>query len=144
MLCLKFWPKVQQLSLLHVLYVLHDMPKSTFKCRNFFFFLSLWYLSHTEIIGSLNLSCLCGVFGLGGVDGGKLGGNCGTDVRTRISKSTPFIYLAFYNHLMLIVRQISQSIHWIATEQAAWKNLWSKNIRIHRVVRKIGSFTYEK
>ena len=32
----------------------------------------------------------------------------------------------FCTHLLLEVRQISQSIHWIPREQAASKNLWAK------------------
>ena len=70
-----------------------------------------------------------------GVGGGELGGNCGTGVRASISKPTPFpfIYIAFEKqthsytrssemlthsytalfctHLLLVVRQISQSIY---------------------------------
>ena len=54
-------------------------------------------------------------------------------------KTDPFIYfiirnvdlfiycpLIFCTHLLLEVRQISQSIHWIPREQAASKNLWAK------------------
>ena len=90
--------------------------------------------------------CVCGEGG-----GGDNGGICGPGVRASISKSTPFIYLAFekyapnyirdrpscclfkccplilYTHLLLIVRQILQSIHWIPREQAATKNRWAKN-----------------
>ena len=76
--------------------------------------------------------------GGGGRWGWYLGGYCGTDVRASILKPTPFIYLAlkkqtgpfmylivqnvdlfifyplmFYTHILLVVRQISQSIHWI-------------------------------
>ena len=41
----------------------------------------------------------------------------------------PFIYcpLVTCTHLLLVIRQISQSIHWIQKEQAASKNLWKKN-----------------
>ena len=49
----------------------------------------------------------------------------------------------FYTYLLLVVGQISQSIHWIPKEQAASKNLWAKNICIYRDVRKAGPFTYE-
>ena len=40
----------------------------------------------------------------------------------------PSVYspLIFCTHLLLVVRQISQSIHWIPREQAASKNLWTK------------------
>ena len=89
--------------------------------------------------------------------GRLLGGNCGTGVRASILKPTPFIYLAFdkkdlfiyliiwnddlfiycplifCTHLLLVVRQISQSIHWIPREQAATKNLWAKTMCIYHV-----------
>ena len=71
-------------------------------------------------------------------------------------KTDPFIYLIvrnvdlliycpliFYTHLLLVVRQIEQSIHWKPREQAASKNLWAKNIRIYRNIRRVGPFTYE-
>ena len=73
-----------------------------------------------------------------GAGSGQLGGNCGTDVRASISKHTPFIYLKkngpihildrpkcstihilpfdFHTHLLLVFRQISQSIHWLTRE----------------------------
>ena len=54
-----------------------------------------------------------------------------------------FIYcpLIFCNHLFLVVRQISKSIHSIPREQAASKNLWAKNMCIYQDVRKMGPFT---
>ena len=60
-----------------------------------------------------------------------------------LKKTDPFIYLIIQNvdlfiycplifctHLLLVVRQISQSIHWILREQAASKNLWAKYMHI--------------
>ena len=97
--------------------------------------------------------------------GGGNGGNCGTGVRASVSKPTPFIYLAFEKtdpfiyliirnvdlfiycplifctHLLLIVRQISQSIHLIPREQAASKNLWAKILCIY-FVEKRGPIIY--
>ena len=58
-----------------------------------------------------------------------------------------FIYclLMYYTHLLLVVRQISQSIFRIPREQAASKNIRTKNIRIYRNVRKWGlSHTNQK
>ena len=49
----------------------------------------------------------------------------------------------FFTHLLLAVRQLSQSTRWMPREQEAPKNLWSKNIRIYRDVRKVGPFIYE-
>ena len=49
----------------------------------------------------------------------------------------------FYTHLLLVVRQNPQSIHWIACEKAASKNLWAKNMCIYLDVRKLGPFTYQ-
>ena len=90
-----------------------------------------------------------------------LRGNCGTGVRASISKPTPFIYPAFEKtdpfiyliiknvdliiycpfdfcaHLLLVVRQISQSI---PREQAALKNLWAKDMCIYKDFRKNGAF----
>ena len=64
-------------------------------------------------------------------------------------KRDPFMYLIVQNvdlfiicplifctHLLLVVRQILQSVHWIPREQAASKNLWAKNIPICRDVGK--------
>ena len=95
-------------------------------------------------------------------------GNCGTSGRARISKPTPFIYLAFekmnpfiylivqnvdlfiycplifYTHLLLVVdRYHSQFIEYQENKQPQ-KNLFAKkNIRIYRDVIKVGTFTYE-
>ena len=103
----------------------------------------------------------------GGGRGGGGGCNCGTGMRASISKPTPFMYLAlekpdpfiyliiqnvdlfiycpliFCTHLLLVVRQISQSVHWIPWEQAASKNLAAKNMCIYQDVRKMVSFTQE-
>ena len=49
----------------------------------------------------------------------------------------------FYTHLLLVVRQLSQSIYWIPREQEVSKNRWTKNIRIYRDVRIAGPFKYE-
>ena len=105
----------------------------------------------------------------GGLDVGGvvIWGNCGTGVRVRISKPTPFIYLAFekngpihildrpkcwpiyilpfdlYTHLLLVVdKYSSQSIEYQENKQPQ-KSLSEKNIRIYRDVRKMGLFTYE-
>ena len=69
-------------------------------------------------------------------------------------KTDPFIYLIIRNvdlfiycplifctHLLLVVRQISQWIHWIPREQAASKNLWATNICIYQDVGKMGLYT---
>ena len=86
---------------------------------------------------------LAGITWEGGVGGGGWGGRQLWYGRANISKPVPFIYLAFekkpgpihildhpkcwpihilsfdfYTHLLLVVRQISQSIHWIPREQA--------------------------
>ena len=73
--------------------------------------------------------------------GGLLGDNCGTSVQASISKPTCplkdlFIYLIIRNvdlfiycplifctHLLLVVRQIQQSVHKIPREHAASKTL---------------------
>ena len=104
---------------------------------------------------------------LGELGAGGNGGNCGTGVRARISKPTPFIYLAFekmdpfiylivqnvdlfiycplifYTHLLLVVdRYRSQFIEYQENQQPQ-KTMSEKNIRIYRDVRKVGPFTYE-
>ena len=65
-----------------------------------------------------------------------------------------FIYcpLFFCTHLLLVVRQILQSMYWIPRQQAASKNLWAKNMCIgmseklglsHRNQEKLGhSYTF--
>ena len=56
-----------------------------------------------------------------------------------------FIYcpLIFCTHLLLVVRQISQSIQWISREQAASKNLWAKIYAYTRMSEKWGhSYTF--
>ena len=89
-------------------------------------------------------------------------------VRARISKPTPFIYLAFekmgpfiylivrnvdlfiyrycplifYTHLLLVVDNRSQFIEYQENKQSP-KFSVQKNIRIYRDVRKVGPFTYE-
>ena len=102
-----------------------------------------------------------------GGEGGGLGGNCGTGVRARISKPTPFIYLVFekmdpfiylivqnvdlfiycplifYTHLLLVVDVYrSQFIEYQENKQPK-KFYKRKNIRIYRDVIKVGPFTYE-
>ena len=50
----------------------------------------------------------------GGGGGGYLGGNCGTGVRARISKPTPFIYLVFEKmdpFIYLIVQNVDLFIY---------------------------------
>ena len=49
----------------------------------------------------------------------------------------------FYTILLLVVRQISQLVHWIPREQAAFKKYLSKNIGIYWYVRKVGPSTYK-
>ena len=48
----------------------------------------------------------------------------------------------FCTHLLLVVRQISQSYHWIPREHAASKNLWAKNMCINWDVSKVGPSQY--
>ena len=82
-------------------------------------------------------------------------------VRASIWKPTPFKYLAFEKtdqfiylliqnvdlfiycplifctHLLLVVRQISQSVHWIPREQAASKSLLANNMCIYQVYTRL-------
>ena len=101
----------------------------------------------------------CTVLEGGGWGGRVLGGELWYECASQyfaFEKTDPFIYLIvrnvdlfifcpliFYAHLLLVVRQIWQSIHWIPREQTASKHLWAKNIRTCREVRKVGPFTYE-
>ena len=58
------------------------------------------------------------------------------------SEMLTYLYTAlwFFSHLLLVVRQISQSIHWIPKEQAASKNLWWKRYTHIPGCQKSGAF----
>ena len=91
--------------------------------------------------------------GVGGWEVGRAGSKPTPFIYLAFGKTDPFIYLIIWNvelfiycplffctNLLLVVRQISQSIHWILREQAASKNFWAKNMCICLDVRKVGPF----
>ena len=62
-----------------------------------------------------------------GFQDGSHGGHLGFLIGTILA----ILPLIFCTHVLFVVRQKSQSIHWIPSEQAASKNLCSKNMCIY-------------